>query len=174
MHLLNLWLFSHRSVVWSGITSRAICFWNMATMWPLGLWLGYSWTLVPCQWNSCGGVLCCIFGGWFMTTAWLYEDLHSLSTHPPSLSHSHTPRLYYYLPVVAVCVVAFLFPSGRNSGQKKTKTKPVTATELDRSTRNGEILADKKTAWETLSLWTHIIYKLDDHYQVVLHHHPGW
>jgi hypothetical protein len=59
----------------------------------------------------------------------------------------HTSRFYYYLPVVAVCIVAFLFPSGRSSGQKKTKTKPVAATESeDYSTRNGEILADKKTA----------------------------
>ena len=38
--------------------------------------------------------------------------------------------------MIAVCVVAFLFPSGRSSGQKKTKTKPVTPTE---SGHSGEI-----------------------------------
>ena len=56
---------------------------------------------------------------------------------------SHTHRQYYYLPVIAVCVVAFLFPSGRSNGQKKTKTKPVTPTE---SGHSGEIPANKKIA----------------------------
>ena len=64
--------------------------------------------------------------------------IHHLPTHY---------RRYYYLPVIAACVVAFLFPSGRSSGQKKTKTKPVTPTE---SSHSGEIPANKKTAWETL------------------------
>ena len=62
-------------------------------------------------------------------------------THP-----IHDYRFYYYLPVVAVCVVAFLFPSGRSSGQKKPKTEPA-ATKSDPSTRNGEIIVtDRKTA----------------------------
>ena len=38
-------------------------------MWPLGLLLGCSWTLVPCQWSLCGGVQYYASGGQFMITA---------------------------------------------------------------------------------------------------------
>ena len=63
----------------------------------------------------------------------------------------HTPlnthRFYYYIPVVAVCVVAFLFPSGRSNGcEKKSKTDhdPVT-TANNHSSINDVAVIDKKT-----------------------------
>ena len=61
-------------------------------------------------------------------------------------------RFYYYLPVVAVCVVAFLFPSGRSSGRKKPKSEPAANTtttiagnHVSASTSNDEVVVDKKT-----------------------------
>ena len=54
--------------------------------------------------------------------------------------------------MIAVCVVAFLFPSGKSSGQKKTKaelvTTATTATTADdhsATSTNDAVVVDKKT-----------------------------
>ena len=76
-----------------------------------------------------------------MPTLTLPRYLHP-STHTP------TNSFYYYLPVIAVCVVAFLFPSGRSSGQRKPKTESAAATTTttsDHSTSNDAVVEDKKT-----------------------------
>ena len=101
------------------------CYQDVAGLWYLAfrVYVGESWSA--------------FLGVSFKNTL----HIPPISTYLIVFKPLKTHRFYYYIPVVAVCVVAFLFPSGRSSGQK---IDPVTTANHHNSI-NDVMIIDKKT-----------------------------
>ena len=115
---------------------------DAARLWwfTLRVYVGEYWC--PLLGVSFDSIVCCVINMILLKICPHYPPSLSSSQHTPA----HIHRFYYYIPVVAVCVVAFLFPSGRrrSSGQKKSKTDSITANDLSFTNGVTVIESDKK------------------------------